>query len=351
MAGYALPIGGALTFTARQDRQARAALLQPGAAGLQVAPGVRPGPGLDVSVVGTTITVTPGAGIVQSAASATAGAYWAWLDANATLTLTAADAANPRSDLVYLRVRDTDEDGSGARDCAPIYLAGTPAASPTTPSIPGGTSGIILGVISVPKSGSGSPTVSTTTRQLAVASGGILPVADPTALAASGLYVGQTRFNVSRGLIEWWNGSAYVAPGDWTTYAPAWTSTGTAPTPGNGVFSGRYCRVGKTIHLQLYALFGSTSNAGTGEWRFSLPVTAASIGSGTRYWLGAALGTNPGTAYWPGTALVQAAGTTVAIVSDTTAAGSGSAQWGATVPYTWTNTHYLSLSISYEAAT
>ena len=63
MTGYAIPIGGGLTFTARQDRQARAALWQPGAAGLQVAPGVRPGPGLDVSVASGTITVTPGAAL------------------------------------------------------------------------------------------------------------------------------------------------------------------------------------------------------------------------------------------------------------------------------------------------
>lgn len=349
MTGYAIPIGGGLTFTARQDRQARAALWQPGAAGLQVAPGVRPGPGLDVSVASGTITVTPGAAVVQSAASAVAGGYHAWIDSNFTATLTAADFSNPRSDLVYLRVRDTDEDGLGFRDCTPVYLAGTAAASPTTPSIPGGTSGIILGVISVPKSGSGSPTVSTTTRQLAVASGGILPTSSTTALAASGLYVGQARYNTVRGMAEYWNGAAWAAPGDWSTYTPAWTSSGTAPVPGNGTFNGRWTRVGKTIHLEMYILFGSTSSAGSGEWAFSLPVAAAST-TANADWMGSALGTNPGTAYWPGICKIDSNTSVVKCLSSTSAGGSTGGLWGAAVPYTWTNGHYLSLSITYEAA-
>lgn len=350
MTGYAIPIGGSLTFSARQDRQARAALWQPGAAGLQVAPGVRPGPGLDVSVASGTITVTPGAAVVQSVASAVSGAYLAWIDANFTASLTAADASNPRSDLVYLRVRDTDEDGLGFRDCTPVYLAGTAAASPVTPSIPGGTAGVILGVISVPKSGSGSPTVSTTTRQLAVASGGILPVSSSTALAVAGSYVGQARFNTVRGMVETWSGTAWAAPGDWSTYTPAWTSSGTAPVQGNGTFNGRWTRIGKTIILEMYVLFGSTSSAGTGEWAFSLPVAAANIGSNAG-WRGSADGINPGTAYWPGICKIDSNASVVKLLSATSAAGSTGALWGATVPYTWTNGHYINLSITYEAAT
>lgn len=350
MAGYALPIGGGLTFTARQDRQARAVLLQPGSTGLRVTPGIRPGPGLDVSVAGGTITVTPGVAVVQSAASAVAGAYEAWIDADWTMPLTAADASNPRSDLVYLRVRDTDEDGSGQRDCTPVYVAGTPAASPETPAIPAGTSGIVLGVISVPRSGFGSPTVSATTRQITVAAGGIQPVFDPAVIAASGLYVGQPRYNGVRGLVDFWDGSAWAAPGDWIAYTAAWTSTGTPPVAGNGVFSGRWTRIGRTIHLQLYVIFGNTSNAGSGEWRFSLPVAAAALGSGTRGWAGSAWGVNPGTAYWPGTVVVEGGASVLSIIGPTSADGSTGARWGATVPYTWSNAHYLNMSVTYEAA-
>lgn len=212
MAGFAFPINasaGSPSYDSAGMRRALAALMTPGASGLAVTAGVRPGSGLDVTVAGTTITVTAGTAVVQGASSTTQGPYLAWLDASATLTLTAADGTNPRSDLVYLRVRDTDSDGTGARDCSPQYIAGTPGASPVTPTIPAGTSGIVLAVISVPQSGGGSPTVSYASRGLSVAAGAIQPVQSGL-LAASGLYVGQYRHNLVTGFLEQWNGSAWM---------------------------------------------------------------------------------------------------------------------------------------------
>lgn len=187
MTGYALPIG-TLSFSAQQNRQAFAALYGSSASGLQAMAGVRPGPGLDVTIAGSTITATAGAAIVQSAASTIAGAYLAYLDASWTNALTAADGTFTRIDLVYLRVRDTDMDGSGFRDCTPVYLAGTPSASPVAPPVPGSTSAIILATINVPKSGTGSPTVSYATRQYAITNGGV-GVGSNT----PGVYAGQYR--------------------------------------------------------------------------------------------------------------------------------------------------------------
>lgn len=199
MTGYALPIG-TLSFNAQQNRQAFAALYGSGVSGLQAMAGVRPGPGLDVTVASGTITVTAGAAIVQSAASALGGGYLAYLDASFTQSITAADGTFTRIDLVYLRVRDTDMDGSGFRDCTPVYLAGTPSASPVAPSIPGGTSAIILATINVPKSGTGSPSVSYATRQYAVASGGVGVGGTP------GAYAGQYR---DGGTLQRYNGSSW----------------------------------------------------------------------------------------------------------------------------------------------
>lgn len=204
MTGYALPIG-TLSFSAQQNRQAFAALYGSGASGLQAMAGVRPGPGLDVTVAGSTITATAGAAIVQSAASAIAGAYLAYLDASWTNALTAADGTFTRIDLVYLRVRDTDMDGSGFRDCTPVYLAGTPAASPVAPSIPGSTSAIVLATINVPKSGTGSPSVSYATRQYAITNGGI-GVGSNT----PGAYAGQYRDDGgSTGQVWRYNGTTW----------------------------------------------------------------------------------------------------------------------------------------------
>jgi hypothetical protein len=163
---------GSPSYASQSFRQALAALLSPGAGGLQVQAGVRPGGGLAVSVAGSTITITAGAGVVQGGSSAVQGPYLFYNDASVTRTLTAANATNPRVDLVYARIRDTDADASGARDGDILYLAGTAAASPVAPT-PADPSYIVLATISVPKSGSGSPSVSTATRAYTAAAGGL----------------------------------------------------------------------------------------------------------------------------------------------------------------------------------
>ncbi|MFD4394641.1 hypothetical protein [Kitasatospora sp. NPDC058478] len=273
MTGYAIPIGGG-SFTARQDRQSGAGLMTPGATGLQASPGARPGPGLDVTVSGSTITVTPGTAIVQSVFSTVAGAYRAWIDANWTAALTAADASNPRIDLVYLRVRDTDEDGSGFRDCTPVYVAGSPAASPLPPAIPGSTSGIVLATINVPKSGGGAPTVSYAGRQITAAAGGIPPV-NSGLLSVSGLYIGQARYNIARGMPEYWNGTAWIAQGDSTSFTPVFTSLGGGAAIGNGTIASRWTRIGNQVQWAGQFTIGSTTAGGTGLWFISMPVPQA----------------------------------------------------------------------------
>jgi len=60
----------------------------------------------------------------------------------------------------------------------------------------------------------------------------------------------------------------------WTSYTPTWTSTGTAPSLGNGAISGRYLQIGKTVFVRIALQTGSTSTYGTGAYSFSLPLTA-----------------------------------------------------------------------------
>jgi hypothetical protein len=348
--GYALPIGGSTTFTARQDRQARSTLWTPGASGLQVTAGVRPGPGLDVSVAGGTITVTPGAAVVQSAASALAGPYEAWIDANWTQALTAADATNPRSDLVYLRVRDTDEDGSGFRDCSPAYVAGTPAASPVTPSIPGGTSGVILGVISVPKVGAGSPTVSYATRPYSVTAGGVQPVPSGL-LGASGVYIGQTRYNASLGYLQTWNGSAWVAPGDWTTYPCVWTAATTNPVKNSGTLVGRYSLVGHTCTVKIELATASDTTFGSGVYSFSLPFTSGAAGTANS--IGTGHGITAGNNRWDLQGLITSGQSVVTVWTPVGAADCrltqlGSAQGMGGVA--WTTAQTMRVQVTHEIA-
>ncbi len=72
----------------------------------------------------------------------------------------------------------------------------------------------------------------------------------------------------------------------WDAYTPTWSSTGTAPTLGDGGLTGRWIQIGKTIHWRISFSFGSTSTAGTGFYRFTLPDSLDwnehdAIGSGT----------------------------------------------------------------------
>lgn len=61
----------------------------------------------------------------------------------------------------------------------------------------------------------------------------------------------------------------------WVAFTPTWTSTGAAPSLGNGTLVGRYKSVGKTTHFRLRLDVGSTTTLGTGNYLFGgLPVTA-----------------------------------------------------------------------------
>lgn len=348
MAGFAIPIGGASTYTARQDRQSASGLWLPGATGLQVRPGVRPGAGLDVTLVGTTITVTAGPAIVQSAASAIAGAYRAWLDASATLTLTAANASNPRIDLVYLRVRDTDEDGSGVRDCAPQYIAGTAQAVPAAPTIPAGTSGIVLALINVPKSGTGSPTVSYTERQYTVASGGILPVTSATEIASGGLYTGQTRYNTLTNVLECWTGTVWRPQGAFNPFTPVWTASPTPPTVGNGAFRTMWSRVGDMVTWWGDLTLGSTTNGGTGVWTFTIPVPSLS-GAGIPTARGVMSYFKPGDQDYAGTCLIIPGDTVLNMITKTNTSSGSFTNVSNTSPVGAASGCVVTWSISYRA--
>lgn len=57
----------------------------------------------------------------------------------------------------------------------------------------------------------------------------------------------------------------------WTPYAASWTGATTNPVLGDGTLSAAYRLIGKTLHLRLYLLVGTTTTLGSGDWRFSLP--------------------------------------------------------------------------------
>ena len=95
------------------------------------------------------------------------------------------------------------------------------------------------------------------------------------------------------------NGSEMHYNAAWTSYTPTWTATTSNPAIGNGTLTGRYLLMGKTVYVRIYLQYGSTSTAGSGNWKWALPFnnatnitkhlvvgTSAILDSGTAYYRG-----------------------------------------------------------------
>lgn len=182
--------GGAPTYSAMNERQSNAALYGGGSGfAFRAVPGFRVGTSNSVlTATSTTWTLTPCTAVISPAASTAQGSYrWA-SDQNVSGSITAADATYPRKDIVYIQVNDSSSgDGSGALTAPVLYLAGTPSATPDAPTLPARS--FLVGTITVPQVGGGSPTVVVNPARF-VAAGGIQPVPDQSTRDALTVYEG-----------------------------------------------------------------------------------------------------------------------------------------------------------------
>ncbi|MCX6399240.1 MAG: hypothetical protein NTX33_04815 [Propionibacteriales bacterium] len=131
----------------------------------------------------------------------------------------------------------------------------------------------------------------------------------------------------------------------WTSYSPAWTSSGTSPVIGNGSIVGRYLQVGKSIDFKVVITMGSTTTYGTGVYSLSLP---AGLTPTTGRWgfYGTARDTSATQTY---PLLAEWTGTALALKALPTTAGNPATAINATIPFTWANTDELFISGRYEA--
>lgn len=83
------------------------------------------------------------------------------------------------------------------------------------------------------------------------------------------------------------------------SYTPTLSSGGTQPTLGNGTITASFTRTGSTVTVSIDFSIGSTTNLGTGDIRFSLPVTPTVA---TNQAVGSVLMNHAGTYY---TAVIQ----------------------------------------------
>jgi hypothetical protein len=129
---------------------------------------------------------------------------------NGTLNvaITAANATNPRIDLIVVKVQD--QAYSGAVNTASIVaVTGTAAASPSPPAAPANS--IILAQISVPAN---DTTITnsqiTDQRPILTAPGGIIPVTSTTRPSGTLISVGQVIQETDTNLFRWWNGTSWL---------------------------------------------------------------------------------------------------------------------------------------------
>ena len=301
------PVDAVTGSPAYAGRALRQTTITPWAPGATVArplgarSGIRPGSYSAasplVTATSTTWTLKPHAGIIDAEAAAEAGPYAYALDANATGSVTAADATYARVDVVYVRIDDPAEgDGTSVPAVVAGYQAGVPAASPAAPtSWTGSSRCMVIAQINVPKSGTGSPTVTMVAPSLPVS---IIPVrtaSERTALDVTGAstLTPVIARQADEDVLWRHDGTSWVRAGTsaWITYVP----TITGMSFGTGAMSFRWRYNGDRVEVEFALIFG-TGAAGSAP-RFTLPMASQALTHGFQV---SGLGsTNPGGAVWP----------------------------------------------------
>jgi hypothetical protein len=209
-------VSGAPSYTGRMLRETLGTLL----AGATTArplgghSGVRPGtPTTTVSLSGSTWTCGEHGGVIDAESAGEAGSYFYAVSASETGSLDAADATNPRKDILSVQISDPAEsDGTSVPGGAILYTAGAPAAIPDVPATPARS--LKLAEFSVPKSGGGSPTVTWVAPYLSAAGAPLLALTKALLDTITGSFTGQlgTVFNdttTANNITYRWSGTAW----------------------------------------------------------------------------------------------------------------------------------------------
>ena len=236
MVNTVYPIDNAGLFSGRMLRQA---LISPTVAGATPArplggrSGVRPGtsPTTVTTPTATTWACAPHGGTVDVQPAAEAGTYGFAVDAAVSGGITAANASNPRIDIVYDQLTDPAEGNGGSPKLETLYLAGAAAASPQAPTKPARS--IVLAQINVPRAGGGNPTV-TWVAPYTAGAGGVVDYPSKTALFADSPGTGTLGRDIITGAIY------EFVPGDANTATPYWLHVGGRPDTGSWTAQGIY---------------------------------------------------------------------------------------------------------------
>lgn len=257
-----------VAVTAMQERQARS-VLRGGGSGRQLGgrSGFRVGtPSNVLTATSTTWTLAPCAIGIEADAVANQGVYdWA-TDANVAGTVTAADATNPRKDIVYIQINDSSAgDGTGLKTADVLYLAGTPGVTPSAPALP--PRSFLVGTITVPVSGGGAPSV-VRNPAVCVAAGASLPVSSLAERDALSKYDGLRvqRTDISSRIDETWDATAglwVASPVMQGRYAPLEISAGAFGTAGDVIVEQMGTRKRVSVNVRVNRVSGTALTIGT----------------------------------------------------------------------------------------
>lgn len=137
-----------------------------------------------------------------------------------------------------------------------------------------------------------------------------------------------------------------VADPPWVSYNPTWTAATTNPVLGaNGTLTGRYSLIGKTCHVSIRLVTGSSTTYGSGNYLFSVPF--ASANDIVEYMGGARL---TATATYIGQALLAANSSSMNATFPAAATPATAANMSPTAPTTLASGHILRLSLTYQIA-
>ena len=183
-----------------------------------------------------TVNVAAGGCFIRGTASLNQGAYHLWNDATVNLAVSAADATNPRRDLVIAVVRDSAYSGA-SDDARIIVVTGTPAASPVDPSLASNPNALVLARITVAAGDTAINTADITDLRPIADLRGKIPTFNTSALATTAIpspVDGQAYYlnlNTDQEGPYWFNGTNYRRPWNmpWGVGATANTTDGTSP--------------------------------------------------------------------------------------------------------------------------
>lgn len=246
------------------------------------------------------------------------GPYQGTSTASFTVAIGAANTS-PRIDYLVMRFRDIglDSSGSAVATYAPIVLPGTPSGSPVEPTGSLTDGDLLIAAVTVRANTTSILTSDISDRRVFnTARGGIYPKSSTD--TRNGAYAGHTRYNLTSGSVETWDGSAWqviAAPYVWSSFTPTLTyqgaggggsgSPGTVNLGTGGTALGRYLQVGKTLSLRYVFNGGTSPNGGSGSIYTVLPGSFVSAMNGETQIL-AKLNTPATSGIWNGVCFIPA---------------------------------------------